>query len=141
MIDSILTAGGYSAIMVPQGSALVGIADRAGYPVLTVPAGFGAAEQLDRRRPDRGRLHRHQRTARPSCSPTATRFEQGLKARQAGSGLHGHPACPNPGRLRGAERDQPEHVALRAGSAFYKPYDCNPGELENQLPVSEHRPF
>jgi hypothetical protein len=27
------------------------------------------------------------------------------------------------------------------GSAFLKPYDCNPGELENQLPVAEHRPF
>ena len=27
--------------MVPSGNALVGIADRAGYPVLTVPAGYG----------------------------------------------------------------------------------------------------
>ena len=42
MIDGILKAGGDSAIMVPSGSPLVGIADRAGYPVLTVPAGFGA---------------------------------------------------------------------------------------------------
>ena len=29
--------------MVPSGDALVGIADRAGYPVLTVPAGYGTA--------------------------------------------------------------------------------------------------
>ena len=28
-------------IVVPSGNALVGIADRAGYPVLTVPAGYG----------------------------------------------------------------------------------------------------
>ena len=34
---------GSSAILVPQGHALVGIADRAGYPVLTVPAGYGCA--------------------------------------------------------------------------------------------------
>jgi len=34
------TADDYAGLMVPSGSALVGIADRAGYPVLTVPAGF-----------------------------------------------------------------------------------------------------
>ena len=39
VIDEIL-AGGSSAIMVPAGSPLIGIADRAGYPVLTVPAGY-----------------------------------------------------------------------------------------------------
>ena len=42
VIDGILKGEGDSAIMVPSGSPLVGIADRAGYPVLTVPAGFGA---------------------------------------------------------------------------------------------------
>jgi amidase len=31
--------------MVPSGNALVGIADRAGYPVLTVPAGHGTGNQ------------------------------------------------------------------------------------------------
>src|SRR6202035_1214669 len=41
VIDGILSGGPYSAIMVPEGSPLVGIADRAGYPVLTVPAGYG----------------------------------------------------------------------------------------------------
>ena len=30
-------------IAVPSGNALVNIADRAGYPVLTVPAGYGTA--------------------------------------------------------------------------------------------------
>ncbi len=48
MIDNIVDNGtpsepgdDYAGLMVPSGSALVGIADRAGYPVLTVPAGFG----------------------------------------------------------------------------------------------------
>lgn len=40
VIDSVL-ASGYDVIMVPSNSSLVGIADRAGYPVLTVPAGEG----------------------------------------------------------------------------------------------------
>lgn len=40
VIDSVL-ASGYDVIMVPSNSTLVGIADRAGYPVLTVPAGEG----------------------------------------------------------------------------------------------------
>ncbi len=42
VLNAILTAGGYDAIVVPQGNALVNIADRAGYPILTVPAGYGA---------------------------------------------------------------------------------------------------
>jgi hypothetical protein len=49
VIDNIINNGtpsetgdDYAGLMVPSGSALVGIADRAGYPVLTVPAGFGA---------------------------------------------------------------------------------------------------
>ena len=27
------------------------------------------------------------------------------------------------------------------GSAFYNPYECNAGELENQLPGAQHMPF
>ncbi len=49
VIDNIINNGtpsepgdDYAGLMVPSGSALVGIADRAGYPVLTVPAGFAA---------------------------------------------------------------------------------------------------
>jgi hypothetical protein len=40
VIDNILNSGPYDAIVVPAGSTLVGIADRAGYPVLTVPVGY-----------------------------------------------------------------------------------------------------
>jgi len=49
VIDAILSNGtadtsdDFAVIMVPSGNALVGIADRAGYPVLTVPAGEGTA--------------------------------------------------------------------------------------------------
>ncbi|MFG1874238.1 amidase family protein [Sphaerisporangium sp. NPDC049003] len=49
LIDGILTNGtpddksdDFDAVMVPSGSALVGYADRAGYPALTLPAGYGA---------------------------------------------------------------------------------------------------
>jgi amidase len=49
LIDAILTNGtpdpadDFDVIVVPSGNALIGIADRAGYPVLTVPAGEGTA--------------------------------------------------------------------------------------------------
>ncbi|MEY2442270.1 MAG: amidase [bacterium] len=50
LIDTMLNAGtpadpsdDVEVLMVPSGNALVGIADRAGYPVLTVPAGYGTA--------------------------------------------------------------------------------------------------
>jgi amidase len=49
LIDGILNNGtptdpsdDFDAIMVPNGDASVGVADRAGYPLLTVPAGYGA---------------------------------------------------------------------------------------------------
>src|SRR4051794_1353634 len=50
VIDSILnngtpadTSDDFDVVMVPSGNALIGVADRAGYPVLTVPAGYGTA--------------------------------------------------------------------------------------------------
>jgi Asp-tRNA(Asn)/Glu-tRNA(Gln) amidotransferase A subunit family amidase len=49
LIDGILTNGtpddtsdDFDAVMVPTGNVLVGYADRAGYPALTLPAGYGA---------------------------------------------------------------------------------------------------
>jgi amidase len=48
VIDTILNNGtpldpsdDFDVVVVPSGNSLVGIADRAGYPVLTVPAGYG----------------------------------------------------------------------------------------------------
>ncbi|GAA5192416.1 hypothetical protein GCM10023322_51970 [Rugosimonospora acidiphila] len=50
-IDSIVDGGtpddpsdDVDAIMVPNGDATIGIADRAGYPALTIPAGYGATD-------------------------------------------------------------------------------------------------
>jgi hypothetical protein len=48
---------------------------------------------------------------------------------------------PNPG-LSGAPSETNQSMfRCISGSAFFKPYDCNPGDLTNQLPVGEHRPF
>ena len=64
-IDAILsngTAGDTSddieVIAVPQGNALVGIADRAGYPVLTVPPASAPKSEHQRAQPRRDRLRR-----------------------------------------------------------------------------------
>jgi amidase len=47
-IDNVLTNGtpadtsdDFDAVLVPAGNAMIGYADRAGYPALTIPAGFG----------------------------------------------------------------------------------------------------
>jgi Asp-tRNA(Asn)/Glu-tRNA(Gln) amidotransferase A subunit family amidase len=51
VIDGILTNGtpadpgdDFDAVLVPSGHAIVGVADRAGYPLLTIPAGYGATD-------------------------------------------------------------------------------------------------
>jgi amidase len=68
-------------------------------------------------------------------------FEHGLKARTLGPAYMVSMTFPNPG-LSGAPSETNQSMwRCVSGSAFFKPYDCNPGELENQLPVSEHRPF
>ncbi|GAA0986143.1 hypothetical protein GCM10009555_062900 [Acrocarpospora macrocephala] len=58
LIDGILANGtpgdksdDFDAIMVPSGNALVGNADRAGYPVLTLPAGYGVQTSSAGRNP------------------------------------------------------------------------------------------
>lgn len=58
VIDAILTNGtpndksdDFDAVMVPTGNALVGYADRAGYPALTVPAGYGVTTSSAGRNP------------------------------------------------------------------------------------------
>ncbi|GAA0384630.1 hypothetical protein Acor_47740 [Acrocarpospora corrugata] len=49
-IDSVL-AGGYDMIMVPSGSQVIDYADRAGYPALTIPAGYGVQASSAGRNP------------------------------------------------------------------------------------------
>jgi hypothetical protein len=64
-----------------------------------------------------------------------------LKARTLGPAYMVSKVFPNPG-LSGApsETFQADWRCV-PGSAFFKPYDCNPGELENPLPGLEHNPF
>ncbi|MFE9201917.1 amidase family protein [Micromonospora sp. NPDC007230] len=58
VIDRVLAKGtpddpsdDFDAIMVPSGNAAIGYADRAGYPLLTVPAGYGVADSSAGRNP------------------------------------------------------------------------------------------
>ena len=120
-----LTGGGYSAIMVPQGSSLVGIADRAGYPVLTLPAGFGLRDSSTGGDPIAVDLI-GTKESEATLLADGYALEQGLKARQLGPefmraanpSVSGAPSETNQSMFRCVE-----------GSAFYKPYDCNPGEV------------
>jgi amidase len=139
VIDGILTGNGDSAIMVPSGSTLVAIADRAGYPVLTVPAGFGAQNSSTGGDPI-GVDFIGTKFSEAELLDDGYALEQGLKARTLGPAYMVSKVFPNPG-LSGApsETFQADWRCV-FGSAFLKPYDCNPGELENQLP-GEHKPF
>ncbi len=124
VIDTALT-GGFSAIMVPQGSALVGIADRAGYPVLTLPAGYGLQNSSTGGDPIAVDLI-GTKESEATLLADAYALEQGMKARQLGPefmraanpSVSGAPSETNQAMFRCVE-----------GSAFYKPYDCNPGEV------------
>ncbi|HEX3361964.1 MAG TPA: amidase family protein [Solirubrobacterales bacterium] len=124
VIDTAL-GGGYSAIMVPQGSSLVGIADRAGYPVITLPAGFGLRDSSTGGDPIAVDLI-GTKESEATLLADAYALEQGLKARQLGPefmraanpSVSGAPSETNQSMFRCVE-----------GSAFYKPYDCNPGEV------------
>jgi amidase len=125
VIDTALTSGGYSAIMVPQGSSLVGVADRAGYPVITLPAGFGLRDSQTGGDPIGVDLI-GTKESEATLLADAYALEQGLKARQLGPefmrvsnpSVSGAPSETNQSMFRCVE-----------GSAFYKPYDCNPGEV------------
>jgi Asp-tRNA(Asn)/Glu-tRNA(Gln) amidotransferase A subunit family amidase len=140
VIDGILKAGGDAAIMVPSGSPLVGIADRAGYPVLSVPAGFGVQNSNQGGDPV-GVDFIGTAFSEAELLDDGYAFEQGTKARQTGPAYMVSTTFPNPG-LSGAPSETNQSMfRCVLGSAFLKAYDCNPGELENQLPGVEHRPF
>jgi Asp-tRNA(Asn)/Glu-tRNA(Gln) amidotransferase A subunit family amidase len=128
VIDNILTKG-FSAILVPTettvGNELVADADRAGYPVLTLPAGFGLKESSTGGDPIGIDLI-GTRESEAALLAEGYALEQGLKARQTGPeymrafnpSVSGAPSETNQSMFRCVE-----------GSAFYKPYDCNPGEV------------
>jgi Asp-tRNA(Asn)/Glu-tRNA(Gln) amidotransferase A subunit family amidase len=140
LIDGILKAGSDSAIMVPSGSPLVGIADRAGYPVLTVPAGFGAQNSNQGGDPV-GVVFIGTAFSESELLADGYALEQGLKARTLGPAYMVSKVFPNP-TLSGAPSETFQGMyRCVLGSAFFKAYDCNPGELENQLPGVPQRPY
>ena len=68
-------------------------------------------------------------------------LEQGLKARQTGPGYMVSLSFPNAGLSRAPSETNQSMFRCVLGSSFLKAYDCNPGELENQLPGAEDMPF
>ena len=106
VIDAALTDA--DVIMVPSGHALVGYADRAGYPVLTVPAGFGTGSAG---RNPIGVTFVAAKDAEAKLLNAGYAFEQATKVRQA-------PSFTNPSMFRCVE-----------GSTFYAPHHCHPGDL------------
>jgi amidase len=129
-----LLEGGVSAIMVPSGSPLVGIADRAGYPVLTVPAGYAVQNSSTGGDPI-GVDFIGPAYSEAQLLDDGYAFEQGLMARQLGPEYMKSTANPS---FSGApsETDQSMWRCV-PGSAFFKPYDCNPGEVGTQLAPEE----
>ena len=112
MIDAILTNGtpatsdDYDAIVVPSGNGLVGIADRAGYPVLTVPAGYG--------------------TGGAGRNPIGVTFV-GTAFSEAEAARRRLRLRAGDERAARAELHEPEHVALRPGQHVLQRRAVPPG--------------
>jgi Asp-tRNA(Asn)/Glu-tRNA(Gln) amidotransferase A subunit family amidase len=134
VINNILNAGtpeepadDYSVIMVPSGNALVGIADRAGYPVLSVPAGFGAENSSTGADPV-GVDFIGTAYSEAELLDDGYALEEGLKARQLGPEFM--KASPNPTFNGSPSETNQSMFRCVPGSSFFKPYDCNVGERE-----------
>jgi amidase len=123
--ETVSTEDDYSAIVVPQGSPLVGIADRAGYPVLTLPAGFGPQNSSAGGDPI-GVDIIGTKESEPTLLSDGYALEQGLKARQTGPAFM---RAANPSVSGAPSETNQSMFRCVEGSAFYKPYDCNPGEV------------
>ena len=111
VIDEMLTTAGAAVLMVPSGSSLVGLADRAGYPVLTIPAGFGLQDSRTGGDPIGVDLIGTEESE-AALLEAGYALEQGMQARKTGPAFM---KVGNSAPLRGAERDQPEHVPLHRG--------------------------
>jgi amidase len=121
------TGDDYAGIMVPSGSTLVGIADRAGYPVLTVPAGYGAENSSTGADPI-GVDFIDTAYSEAQLLDDGYALEQGLKARQLGPEFMKSAGNPT---FSGAPSETNQSMwRCLTGSSFYKPYDCNAGEIE-----------
>ncbi len=136
VIDGILNSGtpgdgsdDRTAIMVPSGSPLVGIADRAGYPVLTVPAGYGVRDSSTGADPI-GVNFIGGAYSEPELLRDAFAFEKATAIRAVGPpyfvgsavlpGVSGAPSETNQSMWR-----------CVPGSAFFHPYLCNAGDLQS----------
>jgi Asp-tRNA(Asn)/Glu-tRNA(Gln) amidotransferase A subunit family amidase len=139
-IDAILsngTAGDTSddieVIAVPQGNALVGIADRAGYPVLTVPAGFGAEASTSGRNPV-GIVFVAAAYDEDELLADGYAFEQATKVRLTGplykDGLGGFEPLDEPGASGVPSWTNPSMWRCVELSAFYTGEYCRPGMVE-----------
>ena len=114
LIDGILNGGtpedtsdDVDVVVVPSGNALVGIADRAGYPVLTVPAGFGTGNAG---RNPIGVTFVGAAFDEADLLAAGFAFEQATNVRLA-------PSFTNPSMWR-----------CVPGSDFFNPYNCHPGD-------------
>ena len=136
VIDSILNNGtpsetgdDYSTIMVPSGSALVGIADRAGYPVLSVPAGFAVQNSSTGGDPI-GVDFIGTAYSEAELLDEGYALEQGLKARQTGPAYMQSAGNPT---FSGAPSETNQSMwRCVTGSSFFRPYECNAGEFESK---------
>ncbi|MCW3010432.1 MAG: hypothetical protein JWO90_836 [Solirubrobacterales bacterium] len=111
LIDGVLangtpgdTSDDFDVIVVPNQNALVGTADRAGYPVLTVPAGFSAS------RDPQGVTFVAGEFEEAKLLAAGYAFEQATRVRRA-------PSSTNPSMWR-----------CVPGSAYDDPYNCHPGD-------------
>jgi amidase len=100
-------------VVVPSGNALVGIADRAGYPILTVPAGFGTGSAG---RNPIGVTFIGRPFGEASLLADGYAYEQASNVRITG----GPPSYTNPSMWRCVPY-----------STFFSPHHCNPGDLES----------
>ncbi len=97
---------------VPSGNPLIGIADRAGYPVLTVPSGFGSTVNgsAQNGRNPIGIVFIGAPFSEATLLADGYAFEQATKVRLA-------PSWTNPSMFR-----------CVPGSTFYSPHHCHPGD-------------
>jgi hypothetical protein len=108
LIDDVLSD--VDVIAVPSGDPLVNIADRAGYPVLTVPAGYGTAG--NGRNPI-GVTFVSGAFSEDKLLAAGYAYEQATNVRLA-------PSFTNPSMFR-----------CVPGSTFFSPHHCNPGDLQS----------
>jgi amidase len=117
LIDGILTNGtpldstdDFDAVVVPSGNALVGIADRAGYPVLTVPAGFGTG----------GAGRNPIGVTFVGTAFSEAKLLAGAYAYEQASNVRLAPSFTNPSMWRCVPY-----------STFFSPHHCHPGDVES----------